>query len=229
MFGSLKAKSLTKSEGKGELSRLTEADLPTLVRMAVKDGMPGDNKLTFAFEDEEDVHVRIVSRRILEDDRKAKRSWRKTRETKARPWTSGDGGDVLGTPMKNEVTGKVRTTVGPGRANVNKVPEMYDDEDGRSVDVLTPAEEHRLRKSVKPRRWDTRLEEEYKCNGRVFLVNRKPSPSRPRSSCLKFVCDLEGEGMREAYASIRWSAKDKVQGQKPTVLRFIQAQRGVNK
>ena len=54
-----------RSEAKVSLPFLTEAELATFWKMAVKDGTPEDDKWMLAFRDEEDLYSRIVSRRAL--------------------------------------------------------------------------------------------------------------------------------------------------------------------
>ena len=63
---------LMRSEAKGSLPSLTEAELATFWKMAVKGGTPGDDKWMLAFRDEEDLYSRIVSRRALKMTTKAR-------------------------------------------------------------------------------------------------------------------------------------------------------------
>ena len=78
--------------------------------MDVDDGNSGDCKWRIAFEDEDDCNSRIVTRSVFEDDRKVIRSLDRGR-LRVNPGVLEAavdllGGDLLGAPKMNEVTGK---------------------------------------------------------------------------------------------------------------------------
>ena len=115
-----------------------------------------------------------------------------------------DGGDVLG-PKMNGVVGWVRSLTRACKGD--KISETFDSEDGRSVDEVTLVEESKLRKSIKPRHWDFRSDEDRRCSG--VSCPHEAMPLKTTQLLFQVVYDVEG-GRTRSLCFDCWYARDEV-------------------
>ena len=104
----------------------------------------------------------------------------------------------------------------------NQVSDVNDKDKGRSVVDVTPAEENKVWKLIRPRPWHDVLDVQVLVRWRALQTWE--CPSTPRGTFFEGVFDVEG-GRTRSFCFDRWYARDLARGNKPTVRRLTQAQK----